>query len=147
VKEAHIKCLCRSIRLPDLQVTLEQGQEVIVSESRALKSGDLARAVRHQGVSVRYTTVCAVQRQEDALPKPQAPIISGHKTPVQQVPVVPKAPKTVGEKVEIVAVPVSVPVEEPPKVEEPKVSVEVSPKVLAEGGEVPSRGSRRKRED
>lgn len=89
MKQVHIKCTCRSIRLPDLQLSLIQGQEVVVSEESAKKSKDLATAVRYKGVQVQYVTICAVQRADmDAPPVRTTP-------PWKPIKVIPSTPSLV----------------------------------------------------
>lgn len=63
MREARIKCLCRSLRLPDLKLILVKGQEVSLAEGLAVASGDLATAVRIKAVQVRYVTICTTQRE------------------------------------------------------------------------------------
>jgi len=64
MKQAHVRCLCQSLRLPDLQLNLVRGQEVVLGEDAARGSKDLARALRYQGVQLWYVTVCETQRDK-----------------------------------------------------------------------------------
>ena len=75
MRQALIRCLCRSYRLPDLQLVLEKDREVTLTEEQARSSLDLAHARSVGAVSVRYVTVCQVQRvlPDDSLNLPKTP--------------------------------------------------------------------------
>lgn len=75
MRQALIRCLCRSYRLPDLQIVLEKDREVTLTEEQARSSLDLAHARSVGAVSVRYVTVCQVQRvlPDDSLNLPKTP--------------------------------------------------------------------------
>ena len=49
----EIQCVCDSLRLPDLGLTLAKGDVVVLDEVQAGKSRDLSRAVRAGGVRTR----------------------------------------------------------------------------------------------
>ena len=84
IKRVHILCLCRSIKLPDMDLELHQGQETVVSEAAARRSHDLAAAQRCHAVRVSFVPVCDVLRDADS---PRRKPLRMRATPIQQPPV------------------------------------------------------------
>jgi hypothetical protein len=83
MKEAHIECLIRSYRLPNMGLpndTLFKGQTAIVSESMARASDEATHGVKVRAISIRY-----VERTAQKTSKPAPP-------PAQIKPPVPVAP-------------------------------------------------------
>lgn len=62
MREAEITCLCTSVRLPSLGLTLARGEVAYVPETRALSNVDLEQVRRAGGVQVKYVERCQEQR-------------------------------------------------------------------------------------
>jgi len=62
VIEAHIKCLCPEIRIPDLGLKLLRGDEVWVDESKSRRSIDLQHARTINAVAVQWKERCRVTK-------------------------------------------------------------------------------------
>jgi len=77
--EAHIICRCPFIRIQDLGLSLQKGQEAWVGAEKAKASKDLKIAHESYGVELRYAQRC---REKRDLPPDKG-----------QTPIVPKAPK------------------------------------------------------
>ena len=87
VRQARIKCICRSIKIQDLGLDFVQGQEMILTPEEAARSQDLSMAVRNNAVTITYEALCEHRREpEDKtlqknLVRSPAPFIAAREVP------------------------------------------------------------------
>lgn len=87
MKETEITCLCRSIRIPDLGLSLFKGQVEYVDAHKASQSQDLAQARRVGGVAVREVQRVRKRRSpKEMSPRPTGPVRSNRQRGAGAVP-------------------------------------------------------------
>lgn len=82
MKEGHVKCLCPSYKINDLNQFLTRGQGFTVTEDEAQRSSDLRRAERIRAVTIRWVERCREVKQPSNAP----PYLRKLKKPVQVQP-------------------------------------------------------------